>query len=121
MRQAPLALILALLVSLAAWVLMVVEFWLMVSFLGLPLTLLQLITVLTAARMAILLLLPGSLGILEASQILAFTALGLNPAIGISASLLIRARDVLLGGVGLWWGGRLLSRQKEADLAEGQS
>jgi hypothetical protein len=31
--------------------------------------------------------------------------LGFDPAIGLSLSLLIRARDVLLGGLGLWWGG----------------
>jgi hypothetical protein len=32
-------------------------------------------------------------------------ALGLNPAAGISLSLLIRVRDLALGGLGLWWGG----------------
>ena len=73
---------------------------------------------LTAARVAILLLLPGALGILEASQILAFSALGLNPVIGISVSLLIRARDVLLGTVGIWWGSRLLSKQEIENFSE---
>lgn len=121
MRRKPLALILAFFASLAAWLLMVSEFWLMVSFLGLPLTFLQLITALTAARIAIFLLLPGSLGILEASQILAFSALGLNPAIGISASLLIRGRDVLLGGVGLWWGSKLLAQPKAGKLPDSGS
>ena len=110
MRRSPFFLILALLISIAAWGLMVWEFWLMVSFLGLSLTFLQLVTTLTAARVAILLLLPGSLGVLEASQILAFSALGLNPVVGISASLLIRARDVLLGATGLWWGTRKLAQ-----------
>jgi hypothetical protein len=52
------------------------------------------------------------LGTLEASQLLAFAAIGLNPAIGVSLSLLIRARDVLLGGLGLWWGSRRLPQRR---------
>jgi hypothetical protein len=44
-------------------------------------------------------------GALEASQVLALGALGINPSTGISLSLLIRARDIALGGLGLWWGG----------------
>lgn len=100
-RRAPWAVVLALLVSIAAWVLMILEFWLMVAFLGVSLSLIQLLTALTAARIAILLLLPGSIGALEASQAFAFGAMGLNPAIGISASLLIRGRDVLVGMIGL--------------------
>ena len=105
-RRAPWSLVLALLVSIAAWVLMIFEFWLMVSFLGLSLSSVQLVTALTAARIAILLLLPGSIGALEASQAFAFGAMGLNPAIGISASLLIRGRDIVLGTIGLWWGSK---------------
>jgi uncharacterized protein (TIRG00374 family) len=105
-RRAPWSVILALLISLATWVLMLTEFWLMVSFLGLSLSLLQLVTALTAARIAILLLLPGGIGALEASQAFAFGAMGLNPAIGISASLLIRGRDIILGTIGLWWGSK---------------
>jgi glycosyltransferase 2 family protein len=107
-RRAPLSLFLALLASLLSWAAMIGEFWLMVAFLGIPLTLTQLVVALTAARIAYLLLLPGGLGALEASQAFAFGALGLNPAVGISASLLIRARDVGLGLLGLWWGGRRL-------------
>ena len=105
-QRAPWAVALALLVSITAWMLMIGEFWLMVSFLGLRLSLLQLVTALTAARIAILLLLPGSIGALEASQAFAFGAMGLNPAIGISASLLIRARDIIVGMAGLWWGSK---------------
>jgi len=108
-RRAPWTVVLALLVSIAGWILMIGEFWLMISFLGLSMSLLQLVTALTAARIAILLLLPGSIGALEASQAFAFGAMGLNPAIGISASLLIRGRDIILGTIGLWWGNKKLS------------
>ena len=108
-RRAPLTVALALFVSIAGWMLMIGEFWLMISFLGTSLSLVQLVTALTAARIAILLLLPGSIGALEASQAFAFGAMGLNPAIGISASLLIRGRDIVLGTIGLWWGNKKLA------------
>jgi len=111
-RRAPMAVALALLVSIAGWMLMIGEFWLMISFLGTSLSLVQLVTALTAARIAILLLLPGSIGALEASQAFAFGAMGLNPAIGISASLLIRGRDIILGTIGLWWGSRKVALRK---------
>jgi uncharacterized membrane protein YbhN (UPF0104 family) len=104
-RESPLTLLQALLISLVSWIVIVGEYWLMLHLLGLDLTPVQTISALTAARIAFLLPLPGGLGTLEASQVLALGALGLNPAAGISLSLLIRARDVALGGLGLWWGG----------------
>jgi len=94
-----------LLISMVSWAAMLGEYWLMLRLLGLNLTPIQAISTLTAARIAILLPLPAGLGTLEASQVLALGALGLNPAAGISLSLLIRVRDVALGGLGLWWGG----------------
>jgi uncharacterized membrane protein YbhN (UPF0104 family) len=89
---------------------MILEYWLMLIFLGGPVTVGQTIILLTAARIAFLLPSPGGLGTLEASQLLAFSAVCLNPAIGISLSLLIRARDVTLGSVGLWWSSRRLRK-----------
>jgi uncharacterized protein (TIRG00374 family) len=103
-RESPLALLQAFLISLASWIAILIEFWLMLRILGLNLTPIQVIGTLTAARIAILLPLPGGLGTLEASQVLALGAFGLNPAVGISLSLLIHVRDVALGGLGLWWG-----------------
>jgi uncharacterized protein (TIRG00374 family) len=97
----PLLILWALLLSGLIWLLMLAEFWLTLRFLGQPLSLLQTISVLTAARLAFLLPLPGGLGALEASQVLAMQALGLDPALGLSASLLIRARDLSFGAVGL--------------------
>jgi uncharacterized protein (TIRG00374 family) len=111
-RERPFTLALALTVSIVSWLAMVAEYWLMLTFLGGPVTAVQVIILLTAARIAFLLPAPGGLGTLEASQLLAFAAIGLNPAIGISLSLLIRARDVLLGGLGLWWGSQRLRRPR---------
>jgi uncharacterized membrane protein YbhN (UPF0104 family) len=62
----------------------------------------QTVSALTAARLAFLTPLPSGLGALEASQVLAMQALGLEPTFGISISLLIRLRDILFGMVGFW-------------------
>ena len=107
-HQAPLALAQAWAVSVMGWLALIAEYWLMLSFLGLPLTPVQVIAMLMAARVAILLPLPGALGTLEASQVLVLSLMGFNPAAGIGVSLLIRARDVMLAGVGLWWGSKRL-------------
>lgn len=105
----PLALLLVATLSIVTWILMVFEFGLMLRFLGVRLDLPSILTALTAARIAFLLPLPAGLGTLEAGQVMAMGLIGVNPVVGVSLSLLIRARDVLLGGIGLWLGG-LLSR-----------
>jgi uncharacterized membrane protein YbhN (UPF0104 family) len=63
---------------------------------------------LLAARVAILLPLPAALGALEASQALAMRLLGQSPAAGVSLSVLIRVRDLLLGVIGLGLAGVLV-------------
>jgi glycosyltransferase 2 family protein len=100
-RQRPRLLAAAGLVSLISWLAIVCEFWLMTYVLGLGLSLPEAIIALLAARAAILLPLPAAVGALEASQALAMVSLGLPAAYGISLSLLIRGRDVLLGLAGL--------------------
>lgn len=119
-RLAPRAFALAVAVTLAGWVALIVEYWLMIRFLGVAMTPAQLIGALTAARISILIGLPAGLGALEASQTTAFALLGLDPAVGLSASLLIRLRDTVLGLLGLWWWSshRLLSRRKTRDEVE---
>ena len=101
-RQQPRHLALAFFISLLAWTSLIAEFWLMLTLLGLHVSFLQMLVILTATRVALLLPLPGSLGTLEASQLLAITTLGFSPAAALSFSLLIRARDVVLVGLGLW-------------------
>ena len=111
-RNAPRAFIAAVLITVIGWLLMIAEYWLMVSFLGVDMTLPQLVIALTAARIATLLLIPAGLGALEASQTMAFAAMGLDPAVGVTVGLLIRLRDTLFGAFGMWWGGRkLVSRR----------
>ncbi len=103
-RDRPWILLQALAISVAIWLALLGEFWLAVHFVGVDLSPTQLLVAITAARIAILLPLPGGLGSLEASQVFVMGMLGFNPAVGLSASLLTRARDILFGLLGLWWG-----------------
>lgn len=103
----PRTLIVAVLASLGTWAVLAGEYWLMARYLGLELTVWTAIAALTAARLAYLLPMPGGLGTLEASQVLALAALGHPLEAGAALALLIRARDVLFGGIGLVMGGVL--------------
>lgn len=105
LRGKPGAVFAAVVVSLISWLAIIGEYWLVLHFIGLTITPLDLVTLLVVTRIAFLAPLPSGLGALEASQVFAFTALGFTPAAGITASLIIRGRDILFGLVGLWWAG----------------
>jgi len=106
-RKLP-ALLGALFFSLAAWGGMAAEYFLMADFLNAHLGFEQILAALTAALFAFLMPLPGGLGALEASQVYALTTMGYASSIGISLSLLMRARDILNGGVGLLLAGKFV-------------
>jgi uncharacterized membrane protein YbhN (UPF0104 family) len=76
------------------------EFWLVYCFLGAPLGVTALVTVVVAARLAFLVPVPGGLGALEAGQALILPVLGLDPALGLAACCLLRGRDLILVGLG---------------------
>jgi glycosyltransferase 2 family protein len=116
-RHHPRALGLALLVSILIWVGVVGEFWLLTWMLGLSLSPLQAMTSLIAARIAILLPVPAALGALEASQVLAMESLGIDPSVGIAIADVIRARDVVLGLLGLALGGTHIWQKPAAATA----
>ncbi len=109
-RQAPRYLWAALAVSVLGWMAMVVEFGAMLTFLGADVSFLQVVMVLTAVRIAFLFPTPGGLGTIEAAQVLALTQLGFDPAIGLSASILLHGRDVFLGLMGIWWGKHFMTK-----------
>lgn len=108
-RRRPGAVLGAMALSALTWGVMVFEYWLTLNFLGYTLSLEQTIAALTAARLAFLMPMPGGLGALEASQALAMSALGFGPAAGLSLALLIRARDLSFGALGLLLAGSLTS------------
>jgi uncharacterized protein (TIRG00374 family) len=110
-RARPGLLAAAIAASLVSWIAIIGEFWLMTYILGIGLSLPEAMYALLAARAAILLPLPAAVGALEASQALAMASLGLPAAYGISLSLLIRGRDVLLGLTGLGLAGVYIQRR----------
>lgn len=101
-------LIQAFVVSATVWLGLLLEYWLAASFLGVNLVFAQLIALVTVARLAILFPAPGGLGALEASQVMIARMLGLGMGFGVGLSLVIRARDIVFGFVGLWLGGLML-------------
>jgi len=100
----------ALLLSLGASVLamlgIVLEYYLMINFLGMQLSAVQTFAALTSMQIAFLMPLPGGLGALEASQVFALGAFGQTASAAIGLTLLMRARDILNGGIGLLLAGR---------------
>lgn len=110
-RTKPLTVITLTLASGWIWALSLAEYWLALRILGAPVDLGQAVFALTAARLAFLSPLPGGLGALEASQVLALQALGFSPALGMAISLWIRGRDSAMGALGFAWNLFLLRRQ----------
>lgn len=100
------AMFLAVMVSLFSIMGIALEYYLMVRFLGVQLNALQVFAALTVMQVAFLMPLPGGLGALEASQVFAFGAFGQPASAAISLTLLMRARDILNGGIGLLLTGR---------------
>ncbi len=101
LRQPPRVLMLYISTSLVQWAFMIGEFWLIYFVCGLPLSPTHLIGVVTAARLAFLLPLPGALGALESSQVLMLSTFALDPSIGLTVCLVFRVRDLLLVGMGI--------------------
>lgn len=104
------AMFLAIFFSFAAIAGIAVEYYLMVSFLGMKIDAVQIFAALTAMQIAFLMPLPGGLGALEASQVFALGAFGQPASAAISLTLLMRARDILNGGIGLLLAGRGIAK-----------
>jgi len=98
--------------SLLAGAGMVAEYALMASFLGIQLTSLKTIAAWAAGWLSFLMPLPGGLGALEASQIFVLGRFGVHHATAVSMILLMRARDLLIGGIGLLLAGTASWKKK---------
>lgn len=104
-RAQPAALVRLFLVAALAWVLSLIEFSWMLAALGAPLEPMRVVSLMVALRLAFLLPMPSGLGAMEAALVFGGQMVGIPPAAALSAALLIRARDITLGLVGLWIGG----------------
>ena len=100
------AMFLAIGVSLLSMLGIVLEYFLMTSFLGIRINPTQIFAALTAMQVAFLMPVPGGLGALEASQVFALGTFGKSASAAISLTLIMRGRDILNGGIGLLLAGR---------------
>ena len=105
-RRHPLSLLSAIVISLCAGMGMVSEFALITYFLNIQLPFWQTVSAWTAGWLSLLTPLPGGLGALEASQVFALGLFGISATSAISVTLLMRGRDILIGGIGLLLAGR---------------
>ncbi len=109
-QRTPRALLSAVGASLAAAAGMVGEYMLITSFLGIGLHGWQTLAAWTTSWLAFLVPLPGGLGALEASQVFTLGAFEISAALAIGVALLIRARDLLIGSLGLLVASRAIER-----------
>jgi uncharacterized membrane protein YbhN (UPF0104 family) len=107
MRRHPWAMVSAILASALAWTCMWAEYWLMAQFILVDMTIWQALAGMTLLQIAFMFPLPAGLGAMEASQVFVMGALGFPPSAGLTMSLLMRGRDMLIGGLGLLRAGRL--------------
>jgi len=112
-RRHPRALLASLAVSLLAGLGMLLDYFLMINFLGVSLSFWKAVAGWTTAWLSFLVPLPGGLGALEASQVFALGAFGFPAATAVGVTLLMRARDLLIGGLGLLLAGNGFSSQKK--------
>ncbi len=106
----PKKLLASLAVSLLSWMVMALEYSLMAGFLHISLDFWQTLAALTALQLVFLLPIPAGLGAMELSQVLVMRALGFSDALGISLTLLMRARDLFNGLIGIVIAGRGFNR-----------
>ena len=103
-------------ISICAGAGMVAEFALITKFLNIPLSSWQTIAAWTAGWLSLLMPLPGGLGALEASQVFALGAFGVPAALAIGVTLVMRARDLFIGGFGLLIASRALENKNKKFL-----
>jgi uncharacterized membrane protein YbhN (UPF0104 family) len=113
-RQSPAGLVAGVVFSIISWILLLGEWALAMRFLEIDLSPAQVIAVVTAARLALFVPLPGAAGALEASLVLALTTLGVGSGQALSLAVVIRLRDVAFGVFGLWLGGWLSGGERRS-------
>lgn len=112
-KRHPLALAGGIVLSILATALIIFQAWLALVFMGVQLTLLEIVSVLVTVQIAVLFPTPAGLGALEAAMVFVFQRLGYSSGVGAAFALLLRVRDIGLGSVGLLAGGWSFVRGEE--------
>ena len=89
-------LFIAFLLSLVSWVGMVLEFWLLLEFISVPIDVATFIFLFVIVRLAFLLPFPGGIGTVEAALFWAFQSLALPLSAATALIALMRLRDVVI-------------------------
>lgn len=100
-QRHPRRLLIALGISLVAGAGMLVDYAIMASFVNIHLSLWKTVAGWMSGWMSLLMPLPGGLGAFEASQVFVLEKFGVSAAAALGLALLIRARDIFIGGLGL--------------------
>jgi uncharacterized protein (TIRG00374 family) len=119
-QRHPRALLGALGMSLLAGAGMLADYALMISFLGIHLPFWKTVAGWTAGWLAFLVPLPGGLGALEASQVFALGRFNVSAAVALGVALLMRGRDLLIGGIGLLLAGHGWRKKSQTGYAVGE-
>jgi uncharacterized protein (TIRG00374 family) len=82
--------------SLLAWVGMIAEFWLLLSYVGVPPDLTRFVFLFTVVRLAFLVPLPGGIGSVEAALLWSFQELALPLSAAAGLIMLMRLRDIAI-------------------------
>lgn len=90
------ALLIALLVSLLSWVVMILEFWLLLQFVSVPIDVTTFIFLFVIVRLAFLLPFPGGIGTVEAALFWAFQSQALPLSSAAALITLMRLRDAAI-------------------------
>ena len=104
------SLLIAIVISICAGAGMVMEFALITNFLGIRLPFWQTVAAWTAGWLALLAPLPGGLGALEASEVFALGVFGVPAALALGVALVMRGRDIFIGGIGLILASRVIKK-----------
>jgi uncharacterized protein (TIRG00374 family) len=100
-QRHPTRLLVAIGFSILAGAGMLLDYALMTSFLNIHLTFWKMTTGWMMGWISLLMPLPGGLGALEASQVFTLGKFGYTAAAALSLTLVMRGRDILIGGLGL--------------------
>ena len=109
-QRHPRRLLIATVFSLLAGTGMLVDYALMAYFLNIHLPFWKTISGWMMGWISLIMPLPGGLGALEASQVFTLEKFGFSAATGLSLALLIRGRDMFIGGIGLLLAGRSIGK-----------
>ena len=93
-------------ISLLAGAGMLLDYAIMASFVNIHLPFWKTVAGWMSGWMSLLMPLPGGLGAFEASQVFVLGKFGFSAATALSLTLLIRARDIFIGGLGVLLAGR---------------